>query len=313
MTPDVRRAMVTGATGFIGSHLINHLSADGWEIAVLARPIAAALLNLNPAVGKVYVYTGTTEDIIESVADFKPDTVFHLGSLFLATHNSSQVEPLIASNILFGTRLLEAMKVAKVAALVNTGSSWQNYCSTTYKPVNLYAATKQAFDDILSYYAEATGIRATTLRLFDSYGPGDKRRKLLRLLLDCLRTGEPLAMSPGEQVIDLVYVDDICRALLCAADAAERQKAGTSVYAVSGGCRRTLRDVVATLEEAAGRSIPVQFGALPYREREVMNPWVGPPLPGWEPRIDLLSGFQLLLASEPDLPNRADNARSTGL
>jgi nucleoside-diphosphate-sugar epimerase len=121
----------------------------------------------------------------------------------------------------------------------------------------------------------------------------------LRLLLDALRTGETLGMSPGGQVIDLVHVDDICRAFSHAgAKLMTRVKPGSSVYAVSGGQRMSVRDVVATLERAAGKTMSVEFGARPYREREVMMPWSGPSLPGWKPKIALLDGFRRLLAEE---------------
>jgi nucleoside-diphosphate-sugar epimerase len=69
----------------------------------------------------------------------------------------------------------------------------------------------------MAYYADAAGIRAVTLSLFDSYGPGDTRKKFLRLLLDCLETNGELQMSPGDQVLDLAHVDDICEAFLHAA------------------------------------------------------------------------------------------------
>jgi uncharacterized protein YbjT (DUF2867 family) len=70
------------------------------------------------------------------------------------------------------------------------------------------------------------------------------------------------------------------------------------VYAISGKLRRTLQEAAATLEAAAGRKLQVQFGRRPHRTREVMHPWEGPPLPGWEPRITLLEGFRRLLAEE---------------
>jgi nucleoside-diphosphate-sugar epimerase len=95
-------------------------------------------------------------------------------------------------------------------------------------------------------------------------------------------------------------VGDICRAFLHAAailreyDSDPAQPAA-AVYAISGGQRRTLREVAATLEEAAGARLSVQFGALPYREREVMTPWIGPALPGWKPQIKLLDGLKALL------------------
>jgi nucleoside-diphosphate-sugar epimerase len=295
--PATRRAFLTGATGFIGARLLKHLQDEVWQVAALARPAAAASLLSNSAAAKVYVYDGETAGVVDAVADFHPDVVFHLASLFLSSHHSAQITPLIDSNIRLGAQILEAMKLAHVTHLVNAGTSWQNYSGDAYNPVNLYAATKQAFEDILRYYVLASGIHAITLRLPDSYGPGDKRRKLLRLLLECCETAEPLAMSPGDQVVDLVHVDDLCRAFLCAANLVSVQD-GANVYAINGGQRRTLRQVVATFEAAAGKKLPVRFGVLPYREREVMLPWDGPPLPGWKPQIELLEGFRALIDSE---------------
>jgi len=236
---------------------------------------------------------------MRAIGSFRPDTIFHLASLFLAQHTPGQVEPLVLSNVLLGAQLLEAMRAGGVQGLVNAGTAWQNFSGDEYLPVNLYAATKQAFADILLYYVETAGVRAVTLKLFDSYGPGDTRRKLLHMLLECMRSGQPLAMSGGEQVLDLVHVDDLCRAFLRAAELiADPAQPANAVYAVSGGQRRTLRAVVATVERAAGRPLPIVWGARPYREREVMQPWSGPPVPGWQPQIGLEDGLRGLLASE---------------
>jgi nucleoside-diphosphate-sugar epimerase len=297
-TSQSARALVTGATGFIGRNLIRHLHGAGWNVAVLSRGQGAA------AAEKSYLYAGATADVMRAVEDFKPDTVFHLASLFLAQHTPEQVEPLIASNVLLGTQLLEAMRAAGVHSLVNAGTGWQNYDGDEYLPVNLYAATKQAFEDILLYYVETAGIRAVNLKLFDSYGPGDTRRKLLRLLLDCLRTGEPLGMSAGDQVLDLAHVDDICRAFLRASElAADTTQSGSAVYGVSGDQRRTLRAVVDTLERVAGRTLPIVWGARPYRDREVMLPWSGPPVPGWQPAIALEDGLHAVIEAEQPSPH----------
>jgi nucleoside-diphosphate-sugar epimerase len=293
--PYSKRALITGATGFIGRHLIRHLHAAGWEIAALSR-----VPNLSAAAPvQTYPYNRHMDDMMRALADFQPSTVFHLASLFLAQHAPDQIEPLISSNILLGTQLLEAMRAVGVHSLVNAGTAWQNFAGDDYLPVNLYAATKQAFEDILIYYVETAGIRAVTLKLFDSYGPDDTRRKLLRLLLDCLRTGEPLGMSSGEQVLDLAHVDDVCRAFLrAAALAADPTQPANAVYAVSGEQRRTLRGVVETLESVAGRTLPITWGARPYRDREVMLPWVGPTIPGWHPSVSLECGFRALLDAE---------------
>jgi len=296
------RAIVTGASGFIGSHLIEHLHRAGWQVAVISRNSSAQKLQGHSAISAVYSYSGQTSEVNDALEHFRPDVVFHLSSLFLAQHDSAQVEPLVSSNILFGAQLLDAMRLAGVTALVNAGTAWQNFTSDVYDPVNLYAATKQAFEDIALYYVRTSGLRAITLRLFDSYGPGDTRRKLLALLLDALKNGQELGMSPGEQLLDLVYIDDICSAFLWAADLIRSQLSpGAAVYAVSSDDRRTLREVVEALAQVAGRKVPVLFNVRPYREREVMVPWSGPQLPGWSAKVNLAEGFRRLLDNDPSI------------
>jgi len=290
---------VTGSTGFVGSHLVRHLAGAGWTIAALARSTVA---HGDVPVAARFGYGGATQDVCRAVKEFRPDVVFHLASLFLVQHGAEDVEALIDSNVLLGTQLLEGMRLANVTALVNAGTGWQSFRGPGYEPANLYAATKQAFEDIVAYYVSAAGLRCITLRLFDSYGPGDKRRKLLRLMLDALRTGVELDMSPGDQVIDLAHVDDVCRAFIRAGEMLLQQREpGAAVYAVSGGERRSLREVAAVLEKAAGKTLPLRFGARPHREREVMVPWNGPALPGWEPKVSLLEGFKRLLQKERSL------------
>jgi nucleoside-diphosphate-sugar epimerase len=291
----LRRALLTGSTGFIGQHLARHLHAADWEVHTLVRRNAEPV---SPFITKTHLYKGNTNDVMTAVAISRPDVVFHLASLFLAAHTPMQIQPLIESNILFGTQLLEGMRESGAGALVNAGTAWQHFQTDGYNPVNLYAATKQAFEDVIAYYVDAHGIRVTTLSLFDSYGPDDTRKKLLRLLIDALRSGESLQMSGGEQLLDLVHIDDICAAFLHAADMVTgADHPPVSAYSVTGGQRRTLREIVATLESVAGTSIHVEWGARPYREREVMQLWTGPDLPGWKPRISLEQGFAGLLRS----------------
>ena len=140
-------ALVTGGTGFIGSHLVEHLRSAGWEVHMLVRPNTEHA-DISLAGGGIHPYYGKTSDVINAMERSRPDVVFHLASLFLAQHNSQQIVPLIESNVLLGVQVLEAMSSAGVKLLVNTGTSWQHFHSGSFRPVNLYAATKQAFEDI---------------------------------------------------------------------------------------------------------------------------------------------------------------------
>lgn len=294
---NARRALVTGATGFVGSHLVARLLADGWEVHALVRG-QSALDRLGPDARRVQVHRG--DDGIDAVRaamrHARLDVVFHLASLFLSDHEPLDVAHLVESNITFGSLLLEAMSRENVRCLVNAGTSWQHYEGRDYSPVNLYAATKQAFEAILQYYVEATPIRAVTLELSDTYGPGDPRRKIINLLVEAARSGRELVASPGEQEIDLVHVDDVVDAFITGAgkllsgrvDAHER-------YSVSSRSAISLRALAVELERALGRKVPVAWGGRPYRAREVMKPiaFAGA-LPGWQARIPLSLGLKAL-------------------
>jgi len=279
-----RSAIVTGATGFIGGKLAARLLADGWQVHAVVRPQSDTTGLSDHPDFVLHHYDGTTQGLTAIMTAARPDAVFHLASLFLADHRADQVEPLVQSNVLFPAQLLEAMTATGVRVLINTGTAWQHYEGEPYRPVNLYAATKQALQDMLAYYTDARGMSAITLKLFDTYGTGDPRRKLIRILGDAVRSGETLDMSPGAQIVDLSHVDDVVDAFLVAAERLFVVPAGANeTYFVSGE-RYDLRSLATLVREVTGAPLAVNFGGRPYREREVMEPIVlqhEHHLPGW--------------------------------
>ena len=202
----IKKVLITGATGFIGAHLAKKLLAAGNEVHIIIRPDSKTVL-LDDIYDKlsVHIHDGSAEGMINIVHDASPEIVFHLASLFIANHREEDINALIYSNLLFGTQLSEAMVKTGALCLVNTGTSWQHFENEKYNPVNLYAATKQAFEDILKYYIESKKLKVVSLHLFDTFGDDDPRAKLMKLLKKTMETQIPLDMSPGEQKIDLVH------------------------------------------------------------------------------------------------------------
>lgn len=290
------RAFVTGASGFTGSHLVRHLRRHGWTVAVLARPDSRTDLwadSENPVT--VYRYDGTSASVRAALEGARPDVVLHLASCFLVKHSPEDLDRLVDGNIRFGLHLADAMATTGCRRLVTAGTSWQHWTDAAYRPVNLYAATKQACDALFAYYRDAESLRLVTLALFDNYGPGDTRRKLIPLLHGALRSGRTLDLSPGEQRLDLLHVEDTAGAFRRAAEGLLAEGPDTlpaGEYAVSSGTRVSLRELVGLIEAVSGRPLPVRWGVQAYRPREVMEPWTqGRALPNWRPEIGLRDGL----------------------
>ncbi len=290
-------ALVTGATGFVGSHLVRHLVKEGWDVHIVTRVNSVIPEHLCDVGLSVHVHDGSTESLIAIVKEARPIVVFHLASLFLARHQPKDIESLIRSNIIFGNQLLEAVVVNKVRYLVNTGTSWQHYHSTEYSPVCLYAATKQAYEAILQFYTSVYDLSVITLKLFDTYGPDDPRKKLFSLLKESALTGSKISLSPGEQLIDLVYISDVVSAFIIAAGRLlEGVVSNMEDYAVSSGSAIKLKELVDVYCSETGLTLDIEWGGKPYRSREVIEPWSkGNRLPGWEPKVELVEGIRRIM------------------
>jgi nucleoside-diphosphate-sugar epimerase len=288
-----RRALISGGTGFVGTHLSARLLTEGWEVHVLIRP-SSNVIRLRSAAPDVVVHEveDHASSVVAAVATAAPEVCWHLATLFRSVHKTEDIDPLIEANVAFGARLAEGLARAGVPQLINIGTAWQHHRSAPYSPTSLYAATKQGYEDIVRYYTEAGDFRAVHLRLFDTYGPDDPRGKLVALLLERARTGEMLPMSPGEQLIDLLHVEDVVKGLI---HAAELGVGPSSIHQLSSGLPLTLRQLAATIAEVTGSAVPIDWGARPYRAREMMEPWsAAPPLPGWSPTIPLEDGLRQL-------------------
>lgn len=290
--------LVTGASGFLGTHLVEHLTAQGHSVHALMRPTSVAKWSKALSV-KTFIFESNTEELKNYLQDNSIQTVIHTASCFLFTVHPSEINGLIQSNIQFGTHLLEAIKGTQVEWFINTGSSWQN------ASVNLYSATKEAFEVILKFYTDSTPLKSVTLKLFDTYGPKDQRRKIISILKEQLGQPEPLAMSSGQQLLDLCHIQDIARAYAHVLQLISQKH--TSViegkcFGLSSGEQVSLRELAQMMEHMTQKKLLIAWGARPLREREVMTPWNSfNPLPGWSPLMGLRERLQeFLLASGPD-------------
>jgi len=291
----MRNICITGVTGFIGTNLLNVLRADrNLSITAIVRS-KDSFQKITDKNINCYLDDGNTKSLVDFFLRNKFDAVIHLASLFIKDHTSEEIDSLIASNLLFGTRLLEAATISRVNFFINTGTFWQHYNGQAYSPVNLYAATKQAFEVIAQYYRETFSLNFITIYLNDTYGPGDSRRKILNLW-SLMTDSDSIEMSPGNQKINLLHVDDVVSGyvgLIQLINSGEFHKNFSNEYSLKASEEITLRELAEMYEEISGKKLNINWGASSYRVREVMSVWdKGTPIPGWKQKISLAEGLK---------------------
>lgn len=293
--------IITGATGFIGSNLVRTLLNNNSKITIITRKDSnySKILDIKDKLN-IYEYSGDIVELVNLFNLINPDLVIHLASEFILNHRLYEIDELINSNIRFGTQILEAMKLSTCKKIINTSSYYQHYNNEVYNPVNLYAATKQAFEDIIYYYSSEYDIKAVTLELFDTYGENDSRPKILNLLNNYSNNKKILDMSLGEQVLDITHIDDIIYAYLEAIQLISIKEDNTpDKYSLISENRIKLKDLIKLYEKVTQKKINVNLGAKPYRNRQIMNPWdKGEKLPQWKARISISEGIKKCFLKE---------------
>ncbi len=289
------RVLVTGATGYLGGRLVRLLHARGDEVHALVRDPGSRDLGGLGEIASVHEDRGDFESVRAAVEGCDPHAVYHLAGTASVDAGTRDPAPIIQANVVLAARVLEAAaRAGSPRAVVLASSYWEYSSDGAYAPNTLYAATKRAARDLAAWYAGRGLIRGATLVLYDVYGPEDPRPKLIPAMLRAAASGEPLAMTEGNQRVDFVHADDAARAFVAAAEAllALPSVRAVAEWGASSGRRVTIRELHAMLERSIGASVPVEWGRKEYPEGQIFEPAGGiAPPPRWAPTITLERGL----------------------
>lgn len=303
-TLEGKKVLVTGATGFIGSHLVRAALEAGAETAALARP-GSSLSRLSGVLDRVELVRADLLDrrtLTETVRSLRPQVIFHLAAVTDVSRGLASLDRSLA-DLRAAMNVVCAVEAAGTERLVHTGTCEEygdNEAPFTEdqppNPVSPYSASKAAATLYLRMFHKTTGLPVVILRPFLTYGPGQSPRRLLSQAMLSALTGRALDMTAGEQTREFNYVSDVVDGIMRAA-AAE----GVEGEIINIGCgeERRVRDVVEEVYRAAGAPLNVRFGALPYREGEAMRFYCDNSkarrLLGWRPGVGLAEGIRLTL------------------
>ena len=305
------RALVTGAAGFVGSHLVERLAGEGWDVVGIdcltpyydvgqkRDNLAAVRRSSSVEVHDADLRSADLATLLDAV-----DVVFHQAGQPGVRASWDAFDSYVEHNLLATRRLLEAARSTQVSRVVFASSSSVYGNIGTYptredmlpRPQSPYGVTKLAAEHLCGVYARNWDVPTVSLRYFTVFGPRQRPDMAMHRLVEAALSGSSFPIfGNGDQIRDFTYVDDVVAANLAAATA---DVTPGTVVNIAGGGSTTLSDVIKTIERLTGRPIaldrrPVEPGDV---DRTGGSIDMAGQLLGWAPHITVEDGLERQVA-----------------
>lgn len=282
--------IITGATGYVGKKLISSfLNFTSHKLYALVRG--------NPELPNGVETINDDCDLEDNLSKANPDVVIHLASYITSRSEMEEFEKLVDANIMFGTRMLNALKNTSLKHFINVGTFAEyHFNDGELNPTYLYAATKTAFKSVLKYYSELKGFKYVHVVPYSIYGGIDRQKKIMDILFESLDAEKPVDTSQGVQHLDFIHINDVIEFFLRLVEKISEVENSEVLY-LGTGKTHTLREVSGLIEKITNRKMNINWGAHPPRERDTFYACapVGKlqNILGWGPKVSLEEGLKL--------------------
>jgi len=183
----MKKILITGTTGFIGKNLLDYFLKKKYFIFSLLRKSKK-----NIRFAKEYkinknfksIIFSDMDDLNKQLLNYKIDYVIHAATHYVKNHEYSDIKKIIESNVLLPTIIADLLCKKKIKKFINFGTVWQHYNNKKDYAYNLYASSKQAFNNIINYYKNHfSETKFYNLLISDTFGKNDERKKLIPIII----------------------------------------------------------------------------------------------------------------------------------
>jgi nucleoside-diphosphate-sugar epimerase len=272
-----RRVLVTGASGFIGSHLTRRLIAEGADVHALTSTVSSVYpTRLLEVRGSITLHEASLTDrgaLNIVAAGVRPEYVFHLGAYTHVGKSWQRVDECIQVNIQGTLNLLMALEPVGYTRFVNVGTS-EIYGdidvpfaeSDQVHPISPYSVSKHGAEEYCRLFSEGNSWPIVRLRPFNAYGPMQSPDRVVPEIIGRALQDQPLRMTLGTQTRELNYVEDLADGMVRVATA---PGIDGELLNLGNGREVSMRDLATLILQIMGNPIKAEFGALEERPIEI--------------------------------------------
>ncbi len=263
------KLLVTGATGFIGSSVVNEIMKEkNIEVCVLVRSLEKAKKIFDNNV-KYILIDNTFKQNIEN---FSPKIVLHLAAFSSSADDKENMLKLIESNITNTALLLDALRDIKLEMFINTSSFSQYYYNDErIFPTYFYSSTKIAANDMVKYFSLKNNFKLVNTVLYTVYGKKEGRKKLVDYAIDSLDSKQCVNMSEGKQQLDFIHIDDVVTFYKNLIFNYKKLNIKHENYFLGTGVGTTPRELAELLKNITNRNTNINFGAKESRKIDTIQ------------------------------------------
>jgi nucleoside-diphosphate-sugar epimerase len=294
------KILITGATGFIGSHLVRKLAKEGHKVCVLVRP-ASNLWRLEEIKGQVEILSSEISEF--EFENFKTqlkdvEIIYHLAAAGV-NQDINSTSQILNSNIIGTLKILQAAVTLKVTQFIYCGSCFEYGSGKLIKetcmpaPNSEYSASKTSGWFLTNAFHQRYGLPVFSVRPFTVFGPYESRYRFVPHVIMKSIKNEEIELTSGEQTRDFIYVEDVIRGFLAILNRPGLEGKTTNL---STGKETAIKYLAAIIANYFGSEHLLRFGALPYRQTEIWNlsgdPTNAKSILGWKAKTELADGIE---------------------
>lgn len=289
----MKKILLTGATGFLGSHLACTLLASGYEVIALKRK-SSSLRRIQSIATDIKLIDIESLNYESLFGDFgKIDAIIHTATCY--GRNNESVSEIFEANTSFPLQLLDAGNRSGVELFINTDTILDKY-------LNLYALSKNQLLQWGKFFSKQGNTCFVNIRLEHFYGPDDDPTKFATHVINsCFNNVSELKLTAAEQKRDFIYIDDVVSAYIMLIERMRKSDHSFIEFDLGSGQSISIREFVETVHRLTSSQTHLAFGAIPYRDGEVMHSEAnitGLTALGWQCHYEIETGLKKVIEQE---------------